>query len=102
MAMRKSTIYCIFILANLVFLSFLLCFYPLTTADYFKAAIAKQKQLVGNLQLTDLCLFTEAGYTRNLSLADLHAPFQDYPMAFEHFPSGSITTPPFDTLGSRK
>jgi hypothetical protein len=46
------------------------------------------------LQLTDLCLFPEANYTRNLSVADRHAPFQDAPMAFEHFPSGSLTLPP--------
>jgi hypothetical protein len=50
--------------------------------------------LAARLQLTDLCLFPEANYTRNLSLADFHAPFQDAPMAFEHFPSGSLTLPP--------
>jgi hypothetical protein len=50
--------------------------------------------LVRKLQLTDLCLFTEARYTRHPSMADLHSAFQDHPLALEHFPSGSLTTPP--------
>jgi hypothetical protein len=50
--------------------------------------------MVRNLQLTDLCLFTEARYARHLSQADLHSPFQDYPMSAEHFPAGSLTQPP--------
>ena len=50
--------------------------------------------LVKQLELTDLCLFTEARYTRHLSQADLFAPFQDHPQSFEHFPSGSLVAPP--------
>jgi len=100
--MRKSTVYIIFLFGSLLVLSSLLLIYPQLTGNDFKEATAKQKQIVGKLQLTDLCLFTEASYTRNLSLADLHTPFQDYPMAFEHFPSGSITTPPILTLDSIK
>lgn len=46
-----------------------------------------------SLQLTDLCLSTEARYTRHPALADHHAPFQDHPLALEHFPSGSIILP---------
>jgi hypothetical protein len=53
-----------------------------------------KRQLVGELGLTDLCLVTEARYTRHLSLADRHAPFQDHPMALEHFPSGAFLSPP--------
>ena len=49
---------------------------------------------VRTLELTDLCLFSEASYTRNLSLADRFTPFQDSPMAFEHFPSGALAGPP--------
>jgi hypothetical protein len=49
--------------------------------------------LVDELSLTDPVLFTEARYTRHLSQADKHAPFQDYPTAFEHFPSGSLVSP---------
>jgi hypothetical protein len=56
--------------------------------------ILAMKQLVRELRLTDLCLFTEARYTRNPSQADLHSAFQDHPLAFEHFPSGSMLLPP--------
>jgi hypothetical protein len=51
-------------------------------------------QVVANLELTDLSLFTEARYTRHPSQADLHSAFQDHPVALEHFPTGSIAGPP--------
>jgi hypothetical protein len=50
----------------------------------------RMERLANNLSLTDLCLFTEARYTRHPSQADRHSPFQDHPAALEHFPSGSI------------
>ena len=50
--------------------------------------------VVRNLELTDLCLFTEARYTRHPSQADLHSAFQDHPISLEHFPTGSIAGPP--------
>jgi hypothetical protein len=53
-----------------------------------KAAVAK------NLGLTDLCLSTEARYTRHLSQSDWHAAFQSHPLALDHFPSGSVFAPP--------
>lgn len=46
------------------------------------------------LQVTDLCLATEARYTRHPAMADRHAPFQEHPLALEHFPSGSLILPP--------
>ena len=46
------------------------------------------------LELTDLSLFTEARYTRHLSQSDRHSAFQDPPLAIEHFPTGSLVTPP--------
>ncbi|WP_372683486.1 hypothetical protein [Desulfosarcina sp.] len=64
-----------------------------TAADH-RRVLAQQAQLVSRLDLTDLCLFTEARYTRHLSQADLFSAFQDHPMSFEHFPSGSLTLPP--------
>lgn len=51
-------------------------------------------KLVRSLRLTDLCLFTEARYTRHPAMADRFAPFQEHPTALEHFPSGSLVTPP--------
>jgi hypothetical protein len=58
------------------------------------ARIEESRALVRELRLTDLALFTEARYTRHLTQADLHTAFQDHPMAFEHFPSGSLHAPP--------
>jgi hypothetical protein len=56
--------------------------------------LVRESELAARLELTDLCLFTEARYTRHLSQADLHSAFQDHPAAFEHFPSGSLVPPP--------
>ncbi len=58
------------------------------------ARLAANRHLAGRLGLTDLCLFTDARYTRHPSLADVHSPFQDYPLSLEHFPSGSLVGPP--------
>jgi hypothetical protein len=55
---------------------------------------AVRAALAAKLKLTDLALFTEARYTRHLSLADLHSAAQDHPLSFEHFPSGSLMPPP--------
>ncbi len=59
------------------------------------------RQLVHRLGLTDFALWTEARYTRNPALADFFAPFQDFPAAFEHFPSGSIITPAMPIVDTR-
>lgn len=58
------------------------------------AALAERRDLAQRYRLTDLCLFTEARYTRHPSQADLHSAFQDHPMALEHFPTGSLMPPP--------
>ena len=57
-------------------------------------AFGASRAMVRRLGLTDLCLFTEARYTRHPSQADHFAPFQDHPQALEHFPSGSLLAPP--------
>lgn len=56
--------------------------------------LQEKRTFMQRLPLTDLCIFTEASYTRHWSQADRHTAFQDSPMAFEHFPSGSIHLPP--------
>lgn len=61
-------------------------------------ALKRNAQLVTSLRLSDLVLFTEARYTRHLAQADLHSAFQDHPFAFEHFPSGSLVSPPPNLL----
>jgi len=57
-------------------------------------AVETCRRQVSELRLTDLCLFTEARYTRHPAMADLHSPFQDHPTALEHFPSGALVAPP--------
>jgi hypothetical protein len=94
MAVRKSTGFLIGLLVGGLVMSGLLFIHPHLQRDEHESGLAQRKHLVRELQLTDLCLFTEARYTRHLSQADLHSPFQDYPMAFEHFPSGSLVLPP--------
>ncbi|PCD77764.1 hypothetical protein [Pseudothioclava arenosa] len=59
-----------------------------------QARLAEEARLVRVLGLTDIALFTEARYTRHPSQADLNTPFQDHPLAFDHFPSGSLMPAP--------
>ena len=99
--MRKSTLYLgvLFLLGGV--LCVLLVIHPMIGAVRLDKAMADKLRLVQTLRLTDLCLFTEARYTRHLSQADLYAAFQDHPMSFEHFPSGSLTLPPEHVYGLR-
>ena len=46
------------------------------------------------LGLTDLCVATEARYTRHPAVSDPLSPFMDHPGALEHFPSGSFWAVP--------
>jgi hypothetical protein len=64
--------------------------------------ISLQSGIAKRLGLSDLCLFTEARYTRHLSQADLHSAFQDYPGALEHFPAGSLVGPPAQLTDSHE
>jgi hypothetical protein len=90
---RKSTAFFLFTLGNVMLLALLLW-----SGRYVSGEAGAMQEasriMVNRLQLTDLCLFTEARYTRHPSMADLHSAFQDHPMALEHFPSGSLVTPP--------
>jgi len=92
--MRKSSAFILVTLAGAA----ILCGLLLGHARYGQArdreSLEAAAALAGSLELTDLCLFTEARYTRHPAMADLHAPFQDHPLALEHFPSGSLLTPP--------
>lgn len=91
--MRKSDIFFRAIAAQLILLAFLLSHAALSTRGQ-PAAIREMSALAAQLKLTDLCLFTEARYTRHPSQADLNTPFQDHPFSLEHFPSGSFLAPP--------
>lgn len=91
--MRKSTAYVLVSSISIMLLA-LLTLHAHYRQGKDAALLEANEQLVKKLQLTDLCLFTEARYTRHPAMADLHAPFQDHPLALEHFPSGSLVTPP--------
>jgi len=90
---RKSTVFLLFTLGNVILLVLLLWSGRYASGDA-RAMREASRLMVQQLQLTDLCLFTEARYTRHPSMADLHSAFQDHPLALEHFPSGSLATPP--------
>lgn len=91
--MRHSTIYLIATACGLVLMAGL----PLHAhyaRKHDQAGHEQRRGLMKELQLTDLCLVTEARYTRHPAMADLHAPLQEHPLALEHFPSGALITPP--------
>ena len=92
--MRKSSLYLTVILLCSIALMYLLCIHSVVEAISREKDVAVRRELAHRLQVTDLCLFTEARYTRHLSQSDLYSAFQDHPMSFEHFPSGSLTMPP--------
>jgi hypothetical protein len=90
--MRKSSLFLLYLLLNCSLLLALAAhaYYGRETAS---PSLNEKREMVRHLELTDLCLFTEASYTRHLTQADWHTPFQDHPFALEHFPSGSFLPP---------
>lgn len=90
--MRKSDIMGLF-LGTCLILFFLTAMDALVRSRTATEGLARMAAQVRALELTDLCLFTEARYTRHLSQADLHTPFQDHPISFDHFPTGSLVAP---------
>lgn len=91
--MRKSDIFFIFLGACMA-LGLAALTHSHAVAESAEKSISFQAEMVRDLELTDLCLFTEARYTRHPTQADRHTPFQDHPMSLEHFPTGSIISPP--------
>ncbi|UCF89769.1 MAG: hypothetical protein JSW39_15825 [Desulfobacterales bacterium] len=91
--MRKFQLFASFIILGLLTLGLMFAH-----ASYRQRAdlpaIESKRELVGRYELTDLCLFTDARYTRHPTMADVHTPFQDYPTSLEHFPSASILSLP--------
>ena len=91
--MRNSSLFFLYLATGVILLSLLLV--HASISEYARQENLEEKAaMVKILKLTDLCLFTEARYTRNLSQADLNTAFQDHPLSLEHFPSGSFTQPP--------
>jgi len=93
MPTRKSTVFLGSIaLGILIFV--LLCIHALYSDHEHSHAVKERARIVERYGLTDLCLFTDARYSRNPVMADIATPFQDHPISLEHFPSGSIISPP--------
>lgn len=90
---RKSTLFVLFTVANLVLFALLLL-HARSFEGTAEARLLPCSQIVKQLQLTDLCLVTEARYTRHPSMADPQSAFQDHPLSLEHFPSGSLVPAP--------
>ncbi len=91
--MRQPTFVVIFFLSG-----FMAIFFTFIDASMRQHSamdgLNSRAELVKELGLSDLALFTEARYTRSLSLADRHSAFQDHPSSFDHFPSDSFYLPP--------
>jgi hypothetical protein len=91
--MRKSAVFFLYLVLTL-FLVVLMFAHASASRRSGAETLLRNRQMVRDLGLTDLCLFNEASYTRHLSLADLHSPFQDGLVSLDHFPSGSLAGPP--------
>jgi hypothetical protein len=98
--MRPSTL--AFSLLSALFLAMAVCLVDAGAGSERHADdVAAMRTMVERYDLSDLALFTEARYTRHPSQADLHSAFQDHPLAFEHFPSGSLIPPRHDFLADK-
>lgn len=93
MNLRASTLLASYIALGLLLLAFIAISSSRQSGSE-RQQLESRRALVKSLSLTDLVLFTDARYTRHPSMADRHTPFQDYPLSFEHFPSGSLIPPP--------
>lgn len=93
MLLRRSNLFLLFLAVSSILL--LLVFAHAGYRQRADAVVLRQKaEMVRTLGLTDICLFTEARYTRHPSQSDIHTPFQDSPTGLEYFPSGTIVMPP--------
>jgi hypothetical protein len=91
--MRKSTVF----ISTIAFMTALLVVAFVHAQARHRSdgpRLLQSADMVRYFRLTDLCLFTDAQYTRHPAVANRHTPFQDYPLSFEHFPSGSLSGPP--------
>ena len=93
MSQRKSDLFFVSLLAGMLLTG--LMFVHARVREHLGMPLLNERaEIVRVLGLTDLCLFTEARYTRHPSLADMATAFQDHPMSLEHFPSGAIVPVP--------
>ncbi len=91
--MRKSGVFFLLTAMNTAMLA-LMGLHSLSAQEAAHDRLREKSLLVQRLELTDLCLFTDARYTRHPAVADFHSAFQEMPMSFDHFPSGSLMPRP--------
>lgn len=91
--MRPSKILLV-ILLLLFIVDGMLYLHAFVVARHLQNDRAVQTAAVAGLGLTDLCVATEARYTRHPAVSDPMAPFMDHPGALEHFPTGSFWSAP--------
>ena len=94
--MRPSHILLLFLLM-LILIDGTLYLHSKHLGNDLKSEQALQAITVAGLGLTDLCIATEARYTRHPAVSDAMAPFMDHPGAIEHFPTGSFWNAPANT-----
>jgi hypothetical protein len=92
MPARKSDLFFLFIIVSTLLIGVAFVHAGIQAARNLPR-LQQQAQMVKTFELTDLALCTEARYTRHPSQADRHTPFQDHPVALEHFPTGSVIGP---------
>jgi hypothetical protein len=92
MNLRKSDVFLRGVAAATIVLG-LLFLHAWSAVHDGSAQLAERRALVQKYDLTDLCLLTDARYTRHPAMADLATPFQDHPVSLEHFPSGTLVGP---------
>jgi hypothetical protein len=90
---RKSDIFLFYVILSVGMLCLISIHAPFKQ-NKVEPFLKDKMELVRSLELTDLCLFTDARYTRHPSMADMTTPFQEHPLSLEHFPSGSLLPPP--------
>lgn len=91
--MIKHRLFLGFTFLEILALSIMFLYSQMIVTARNRDEVPAQKELVRNLKLTDLSLWTEARYTRHPSQADIFTAFQDFPSSPEHFPAGSIIGP---------
>ena len=96
--MIKHKFFLGFTFLEILVLSVMFLYSRMTVTARNRDEVPAKRELVRNLKLTDLSLWTEARYTRHPSQADVFTAFQDFPSSFEHFPAGSIIGPESITM----
>ena len=90
----RPVYYLITVLSILLFINLCFFFFSLRERAVLYENGALFDIVTAGMGLTDLCVATEARYTRHPAVSDRVAPFMDHPGAIEHFPTGSFWAPP--------